>query len=117
MFLSFKRKSIFHEPDVALVHNLSFFGLFVLFKEKPTQPELPAPTSAQLVIDNCDRENQIQCCNDEKLQELNQQVESLQNVILQVICSSGVPVLTVYQWCYPIWHSFVLEFQYGNHHL
>ncbi|KAG5266891.1 hypothetical protein AALO_G00237450 [Alosa alosa] len=58
--------------------------LLLCKKEKPTQSELSASTPACPVMNNCDVENQIQCCNDEKLQELNQQVESLQNVILQV---------------------------------
>ncbi|XP_031435252.1 uncharacterized protein LOC116223289 [Clupea harengus] len=55
--------------------------LLLCKKEKPTQPEGPPASPA---TGNCDLENQIQCCNDEKLRELNQQVESLQNVILQV---------------------------------
>ncbi|KAL2083303.1 hypothetical protein ACEWY4_021076 [Coilia grayii] len=54
--------------------------LLLCKKVKPIELEPSAPP----VSDNCDVESQIQCCSDNKLQDLNQQVESLQSIILQV---------------------------------
>lgn len=59
----------------------------------------PEPSAAPEVSDETsDVESEIQhCTDDDKLQELNQQVESLQSVILQVSCGKILVIKLVLQ--------------------